>query len=285
MAAQLAKLNEARISLSNASMGITDVQFCLILLNTLPASYEVMASTILASGAPSALLHTEIIVQIINEEGHRASSGSLLNAARATPINSSGRKKGKKDHSGLICHYCQKKGHIKPDCHKKKQDEAEKKKKEEGSSGGGSKSANSHALVETSASITEVVDNEISASLYAAWSDHWMLDSGATHHIMPHQSDFSDYTPTKGTVCLGDKSTQNQTCIGSVIVKSPQGVRITLSNVLHIPGVQTHFISIGVLTGKGASVNFLKDRFEITLNNRSIAIGYLEGCLYWLNMS
>src|SRR6266850_5694492 len=168
MAAQLAKLNEARISLSNASMSVTDVQFCLILLNTLPASYEVMASTILASGTPSALSHTEIIAHIINEEGRRALSGSSLNAARAAPIKSSSGKKGKKDHSSLTCHYCQKKGHIKPDCRKKKQDE---KKKEEGSSAGGSKLANSHVLVETSASITEVADNEISASLYATRSD------------------------------------------------------------------------------------------------------------------
>jgi len=282
MATQLAKLNEARVSLSNASMGITDVQFCLILLNTLPASYEVMASTILASGAPSALSHTEIIVQIINEEGCWALSGSLLNVARAALIKSSGGKKGKKDHSGLTCHYCQKKGHIKPNCHKKKQDE---KKKEEGSSAGRSKSANSHVLIETLASITEATDNEISASLYAMWSDQWMLDSGATHHIMPHQSNFSNYTPTKGTVCLGDKSAQDQVGVGLVILKSPQGVTITLSNVLHVPGVQMRFISMGALIRKGAKVNFLKDGFKIILNRKVIMIGYLEGCLYWLNTS
>jgi len=101
MAAQLAKLNEARISLANTSMGVTDVQSCLILLHALPASYEVVASTILASSDPTTLSHTDIIVQIINEEGRWASSGSLLNAARATLIKSSGRKKGKTDHSSL----------------------------------------------------------------------------------------------------------------------------------------------------------------------------------------
>jgi len=69
MAAQLAKLNEACISLANASMGVTDVQFCLILLHALPASYEVMASTILTSGDPTTLSHADIIAQIINEEG------------------------------------------------------------------------------------------------------------------------------------------------------------------------------------------------------------------------
>src|SRR6267142_3231760 len=168
-------LNEARVSLANASMGVTDVQFCLILLYALPGSFEVMASTILTSGDPTTLSHADIIAQIINEEGHQALSGSSLNAARATLIKSSSRKKGKKDHSGLTCHYCQKKGHFKPDCHKKKQDEVEKKKEEEGSSGGRSKSANSHVLIETSASIMEVIDNEISASLYATRSDHCVM--------------------------------------------------------------------------------------------------------------
>src|SRR6267142_5308817 len=86
-----------------------------------------------------------------------------------------------------------------------------------------------------------------------------MLDSGVTHYITPHQSNFSSYTPAKGTVCLGDKSAQDQISVGSVIIKSPQGVMIILSNVLHVPSVQMHFISIGALTGKGAEVNFLKD--------------------------
>ena len=277
MASQLAKLDEVHVTLSNANMGITDVQFCLILLNALPASYKVLASTILASGTPSALQHSEIIAHILNEEGHRTSGSTSLNVARVAPI------KGK-DHSGLTCHYCQKKGHIKPNCHKLKKDEVDGKKKEEGSSAGG-KSANSHVLVETTASITEVADNEISASLYATWSDHWMLDSGAMHHITPHRSDFSSYTPQTGSVCLGDKSTQDQIGVGSVIIRSPQGCTITLSNVLHVPGVQMHFISIGALTGKGAEVNFLKEGFQIILNKKTIAIGYLEGHLYWLNTS
>jgi hypothetical protein len=92
------------VSLANASMGITDIQFCLILLHTLPASYEVVATTILASGTPSVLSHSEIIVCILNEEGRHASSSPLLNVARAAPIKSAG--KGKKDHSGLTCDYC-----------------------------------------------------------------------------------------------------------------------------------------------------------------------------------
>src|SRR5712671_574138 len=69
MAQQLAKINETHEALSNASMGITNNQFCLILLHTLPNSYEVLASTILASSGPDKLKHSEIIAWILNVEG------------------------------------------------------------------------------------------------------------------------------------------------------------------------------------------------------------------------
>ena len=196
MAPQLAKLNETRVALFNASMGITDTQYCLILLNTLPASYEVLASTILAAGAPTALKHTEITARILSEEAcWSGSSGSSLNAAAKAPIKGKGKSK-KRDHSGLTCHYCNKVGHIKPDCHKRKKDEAEEKKKE--GSASGSKAANSHVKVaspstEWGASIEEVDNDEVGIALYAAERARWMMDSGATHHITPHLSDFKDY--------------------------------------------------------------------------------------------
>ena len=188
MAPQLAKINEARVALTNASMGITDVQYSLILLNALPASYEVLASTILAAGGPSTLKHSEIIARVINEEGRRSgsagSSNSSLNAACAAPIKSKGKKN---KHSNLVCHYCNNKGHIKPDCQKKKRDEEKKKKEEASSSNNGNKAANSHVQVQE-ATIIEIGDNDndISFSLYAANKIRWIMDSGTTHHITPH---------------------------------------------------------------------------------------------------
>ena len=111
MATQLAKINEARVALSNAKMGISDIQYCFILLNALPTSYKALASIILAAGPPKNLKHDEIIACIINEEGRWSGpSDSLLNLARKAPIKA---QKKKKDHSDLMCHYCNKKGHIK----------------------------------------------------------------------------------------------------------------------------------------------------------------------------
>ena len=276
MATQLAKINETRVALSNASMGITDTQFCLILLHALPDSYEVLASTILASGSADQLKHAEIIARILNEEGQRSGSTSSLNAVKA-PVKS---QKGKpRDHTNLTCHYCNKKGHIQPDCRKKKKDDKEKKDKEKNAS---SKAANTHVAVHTSASIEEIND-DLHVSLYAAASDAWMLDSGATHHITPHTSDFISYSKIKGIVRLGDKSTVDQAGIGSVTIQCPEGYTITLSNVLHVPSVNTRFISISALDEKGAEVTFASGKAKILISGKLIATGVRDHKLYWLS--
>src|SRR5258707_12192098 len=146
----------------------------------MPCSYEVVATTILALGALSMLSHTEIITWILNEEGRCSGNLAALNAARA-PIKSDGKKK-RKDHSNLTCHYCNKKGHIQPDCRKKKQDDSPNKKEERSS---GSKARNTHILLPTTASIEERND-DLTPALYAADAKPcWMRDSGATPHIAP----------------------------------------------------------------------------------------------------
>ena len=111
-------------------------------------------------------------------------------------------------------------------------------------------------------------------SLCTAAKPHWLMDSGATHHITPHESNFDTYTPTKGIVCLGDKSTIDQVGVGSVTIKTPEGIKITLSNVLHLPSVQTCFLSTGALADKGADTTFSKRGFKTILNGCCVATGY-----------
>jgi hypothetical protein len=281
---QLAKLNELWVALANANMGVTETQYSLILLNALPSSYKTVATILLASGAATSLKPSDISARVINKEGRQSGPGASLNAAARAPIKSSDKGKGKKqDHSALTCHYCGKKGHIQPDCRKKKKDDAEKGKKD-GALGSGQKAANSHVLVPTTTSIKEVdEDNSVGVALYAAERMHWMMDSGATHHITPHRSDFETYTPCNGTVCLGDKSTIDQVGVGSVVFKMSLGTLITLSNVLHLPEVKTRFMSMHTLAQKGADVTFTKDSFKTVVNQRCVADGYLENNLYWFD--
>ena len=81
---QLTKLNEACVTLANAKMGVSDTQYCFILLHTLPNSYEMLTSTILALGNPTNLHPSDVVTHIQNEEGHRNGGSTSLNAI--TPI-------------------------------------------------------------------------------------------------------------------------------------------------------------------------------------------------------
>src|SRR6266571_1826076 len=122
LAPQLAKLNKAHIKLSNAGMGVSDIQYSLILLNALPESYEVVATTLLASSPASDLKYSKITTRVLNEEGRKLGPSASLNVART----------GKKT-SLVTCNYCHKKGHVSHDCRKKKKDEAEKAEEEDSS--------------------------------------------------------------------------------------------------------------------------------------------------------
>ena len=94
------------------------------------------------------------------------------------------------------------------------------------------------------------------------------MDSGATHHITPHRSDFSDYTPCRGAVCLEDKSTISQIGVGSVVFTTSQGISITLSNVLHLSEVKTRFMLTHVLAQRGAEVLFDSGSFKISVKQK-----------------
>src|SRR6266404_2333649 len=144
LAPQFAKLNEARINLTNITMGITNNQYALILLCALPISYEALQSILLASGPAGTLSVEDIVACVINEEGCRSLNTTSLSAHNKAPIKSTAGKK--RDRSNPTCHYCQKKGHISPNCHKKKCDEKEKKKPAQASSSDSAKATNSHGL-------------------------------------------------------------------------------------------------------------------------------------------
>jgi len=283
MLPQLQKLNDARTNLDNNSMQITDLQFCFILIKVLPESYSAVASTILATGAPTSL--TPLIVQerILNEESRRAGPSASVN--KVAPVR-------RNDKSKVKCFYCDKPGHKSPDCRKKKRDEKEKKEKEKEkekekagtSSGSTSKSVNAHVqVVPTSATIEEISDNEdVRVSLYTARStrSRWMVDSGYTHHISPHRSDFSDYTPVTGMVDLGGRAQISQVGSRTVKVRTAAGVLLTLTDVMHVPDAESRYFSVTVLLEKKGRITFEDMGFAIYLGDTCLASGYCDGRLF-----
>ena len=101
--------------------------------------------------------------------------------------------------------------------------------------------------------------------------------------MTPHRSDFVNYT-TCGSVRFGDVATTSQVGVGSVVFHMSQGVKISLSNVLHLPGSATRFISEGALADKGALLLKDSSSIKISVKGKCIAQAYHENKLYWLDI-
>jgi hypothetical protein len=278
MLPQLQKLNEARVTLATNKMEISDLQYCFILIKALPDSYSAVASTILASGEPKDLSPQMIQDRIVNEEGRRSGASASLN--KIAPI----RKQG--DKSNIKCFYCTKVGHKSNECRKKKRDmeEKEKKEKEKGSGAQSTKSVNAHI---TTARIEEISDNDdLTISLYAAARSRWMVDSGATHHITPHRSDFTQWTPAKGSVSLGGHAEISQIGTGTVAIRPSGGDKILhLHNVMHVPDAGARYFSVSALMQKGGQLTFKDNTLTISIRGQQIAKGYQEGNLFYIDTS
>jgi Reverse transcriptase (RNA-dependent DNA polymerase)/Integrase core domain/gag-polypeptide of LTR copia-type/GAG-pre-integrase domain len=279
MLPQLQKLNDARVTLESNNMKVSDIQFCFILIQALPESWTHVASTILAIGDPANLTAQIISDRIINEESRRSGASASLN--KIAPIKKNG---DKADKSKIKCYYCQKNGHKSNECRKKKKDTEENETKGKGSGAQTTKSVNAHM---GTASIEEVDDNDdLPVSLYAAARSRWMVDSGATHHITPHRSDFTNWTPAEGVVSLGGHAEIRQTGTGTVTIHPSGGTKIVhLHNVMHVPDAGARYFSVSALMQKGGQITFKDNKLSISVRGRHIASGYQEGNLFWIDAS
>ena len=93
-----------------------------------------------------------------------------------------------------------------------------------------------------------------------------MVDSGVTHHITPHRSDFANWTPAKGVVSLGGHAEIAQTGIGTVAIRASGGNRIIhLHNVMHVPDAGSRYFSVSALMQKGGQITFQNHKLSISI--------------------
>ena len=106
----------------------------------------------------------------------------------------------------------------------------------------------------------------------------WIIDSGASMHFTPDQSDFVMYQP------LGDHKIPVSTATGVIHVvergsiwirwKDPQGVNqiLSLHNVGHLPNSGVKLISMGALLNHGAKVIGNAEAIKITYGNGTMLV-------------
>src|SRR6266403_2104830 len=113
-----------------------------------------------------------------------------------------------------------------------------------------------------------------------------MVDSGATHHITPHCSNFLSWSPAKGAVSLGRHAEISQIGTGSVAIRPSRGDRIVhLHDVMHVPDAGARYFSVSALMQKGGRILFKDQKLTISIRGQQSAQGYQEGNLFWIDTS
>jgi hypothetical protein len=140
---------------------------------------------------------------------------------------------------------------------------------------------------------TEDMSEKISLLHYSTLTgmiedDMWIIDSGASRHMMRDQARLSNPNEKKTSykVDLGDKSTYPVKGFGQASVKLKTGNNVHLSNVLYVLHLEKNLVSISCLEDKGNRIPFVDGKVlswhkDSNIENARV-IGSHEGNMYRL---
>uniref|UniRef100_A0A2N9GFK1 CCHC-type domain-containing protein n=1 Tax=Fagus sylvatica TaxID=28930 RepID=A0A2N9GFK1_FAGSY len=224
-----------------------DEDKAMMLLTSLPASYEHLVTTLLYGKETLELEEVSGALLDHYQRKHKDSAESSGEGLVVKGYQDRGRKKDKDDKSArgrsksksktVKCFKCQKKGHMKREC-----PEWNKGKEE------------------SSTSVNVVADSESDGDMLSVSSstdglnNSWLLDSACSFHVTPHRNWFDTYRSINcGSVRMGNDATCTIIGMGTIKIKMSDGVVRTLEEVRHIPEIRKNLISLGTLDSKGYS--------------------------------
>ncbi|KAG6432970.1 hypothetical protein SASPL_104566 [Salvia splendens] len=271
----------------NMKISLDDEVIALLLLSSLPDSWDTLVVSI-SNSAPGGALTLQMVKDcLLNEESrrreqdHSSETKAMVaeNSDRGRSKNrnsqntrdkSRGKSKHKKD---FKCHYCGGLNHYERDCRKKKRDQTR---------GNNENAEKDTTAVATDGDVVVVCDDACVSS--SCQQTDWIVDSGASYHITPYRDMFASYTGGSfGKVRMANHGVTEVAGIGDIHLLTNTGCKLVLRDVRHVPDIRLNIISTGKLDDDGYINHFGEGKWKLIKGSLIAAKGRKQNSLYLMH--
>lgn len=276
--------------LASVNKILDDEMQALLLLGTLPDSWETLVVS-LSNSAPSGLMTMEMVQDaLLNEEARRKEMGSQHSQALVTENKSQGRGRSRNRYnnrgndrsksrtrgqskSWVKCFHCGLEGHMQRNCRKLKREQKQKDKQQ--------KSEEENTAATTSEDIVLLSLEEEECLQLTDLGIEWVVDTAASYHATPNKEFFTSYrTGDFGVVKMGNSSYSKIEGIGDIQIQTSTGCTMVLKEVRHVPDLRLNLISGVALDCQGFTSQFHDGKWKLTKGSLIVARGQVVGNLY-----
>lgn len=277
----MAQFFETADKLAAMQVEINEKLLTLMLLQSLPASYDVFRRAIESRDTlpDIEILKNKIIeaCESIKEDQSpngamfvkQPKSGSKYNDKKYPDNNKSASSDREKTRPKYKCNYCKKLGHRAADCYSKKRKEKEK--------------AN---VVEEAYLVAEIKGKSSEQVNFVGIKDKWCLDSGCTSHLCKDKGMFTSFTQVSSDLNLADGTGTQVRGKGEVKINvSIDGTDkiIKLENALFVPNLKTNLISVSKIVDTDHEVTFRRNQALVKDQQGTVKLKAVrDGDLFYL---
>nr|GFA02561.1 retrovirus-related Pol polyprotein from transposon TNT 1-94 [Tanacetum cinerariifolium] len=249
------EFNKIVLDLANIEVKFEDEDLALLLLTSLPASYEHFVDTLLY-GREALTLEDVMATLNLKEIKERSKSR--------------GKSRSKSRGGRLKSYICQSDDHLKRNCPKNNHKKS-------------SVYVNKDDQPSSSGSIYD--GSEVMIVMSAEALLDWIIDSGDSYHMTPRLDLFFDFLECDGgRVLLGDNRECKIRCIGKVRLQLKDGSSFVLHNVRYILELKRNLISLGTLEKEGYTIKLQSGKIKVINGSMVVLSGTRrDNCVYSLD--